>query len=88
MNQIAKIYSSDADMISLISTFVPFALGFIFADATGTPIQVRCAAIKMYDIFFIFLLYVIGLLASVREFSLHTISLSGHMDIGSVQLPV
>ncbi len=52
MNQIAKIYSSDADMISLISTFVPFALGFIFADATGTPIQ---GALRGYkDVRYIF----------------------------------
>lgn len=52
MDQVAGLYSSDDDMIALISTFVPFAMCFIFADATGTPIQ---GALRGYkDVQFIF----------------------------------
>ncbi len=52
MDRVAGLYSSDEDMIALISTFVPFAMCFIFADATGTPIQ---GALRGYkDVRFIF----------------------------------
>lgn len=50
--QIASIYTRDPQMILLIASFLPYALGFVFADATGTPIQ---GALRGYkDVNFVF----------------------------------
>lgn len=52
MEKIAALYTSQPHMIPIISSFLPYALGFIFADATGTPIQ---GALRGYkDVNFVF----------------------------------
>lgn len=50
--QIAAIYTRDPQMIILIASFLPYVLGFVFADAMGTPIQ---GALRGYkDVNFVF----------------------------------
>ncbi len=39
MNRVSSIYTSDAGLAALISTFIPFAMCFNLADAFGVPIQ-------------------------------------------------
>lgn len=52
LDHIASIYTSEEKMIPLIASFLPYALCFIYADATGTPIQ---GALRGYkDVNFVF----------------------------------